>query len=254
MNEKHLIDSLARMGTRTHQMPRHKVALRRALMGAHALRSSSIISEWRSHLGTFLTSKNVALPIGALAVFVLMFTTLSGPESASQSEARALLERSFARALALPPEAQARLVGGMDTDLATAYAEAKEASDLRIISTDEFIAQSATFAQSEIGGTLSASMPVAPSARMMKVSSEPVEEVNTMAFSASLADSAPTADTMMMTVSAPVDTTAVDEAPSLPVAYISYTDTEGRTVVIGIDADDMPILRIITSDRAEDIE
>lgn len=238
MNEKHLIDSLARMGTRTYETPRHKVALRRALVSAHATRSSSILSEWRSHLGTFLTTKHVVMPIGALAIFVLMFTTLSGPEDRSRTEARALLERSFARAFSLSPETQARLAESMDTDLATAYAEAQKASDLKIVTKDEFIARSTTLAQS-------VSESSAPTTRMMKASAQPTEVVDTMAFSASLVDSAPVDDAM--TLSAPVSARMVaNEAPLTPVTYISYTDTDGRTVLIGIDADDTPILRIIT--------
>ena len=185
------------------------------------------------------------MPIGALALFVLMFTVVSGPEDKSHVEARALLERSFTRALSLPLEAQNRLAESMNTDLATAYAEAQKATDLKIVTRDEFIARSTTLAQS-------VSESSAPSTRMMKVSAQPTEAVNTMTLSTSLADSAPADDAI--TLSAPVDARMMaNEAPLTPVTYISYTDTNGRTILIGIDADDTPILRIVTTDKVEEV-
>jgi hypothetical protein len=222
----------------------HRDALRRSLLSVHSKGVFSAHLSPRSLIINLFSMKKTLVPAGILVLALAMFVSMGFGDS-NVAQARELLDRSFTKAFKLSPEMQARLESHMKAGLQATYEEAKAAPDLRVLSAEEY-EKEALFTISKTPGVLppEANLPEGATGVFFAHSNgemSPVgdgKEVKNVIFEAEVSAIHPEE----MTEGVRVETTPFEA----PVKYLSYTDPEGRKVVLGIDKNDTPVMKIST--------
>lgn len=264
MNEHDIKRVLERQRTDANPAA-HREALLSALLSLHAKRSSSRFLALRSFIMHSPIMKSLTIPLGAAFLMLAIFFT-TGFGVSNVAEAQQLLDRSFTKAFRLSPEMREKLEAHMKTDLKATYEEAKAAKDLKIMTPEEY-AKEAEFSISTTPGAgavnakwtravrVGEGTPVLPEAGHKAFVIKNIANLEEGAIAKgevkmfSIATSA-TGTPDVATAGVAVPFTPVEFKK--PVKYLSYTDPEGRKVVLGIDDNDTPVMKISTM-RSGDI-
>ncbi len=247
MNDDHLIERLASLGTTSYDTPHTKRAMRAALQRRFERRSW--LSSLRASFVALTESPRLYAPVGAFLVLLIVASVSSTYPSASP-QALALLDQSFARMNTLDVSERMAIEARLDGPLDSVFAEASRARDLVEIDEEAVLAygiaphpvgapESLSFSSGgEVGDVMTLSsatlsdMPSddarmsesAPMAKAAFVATAPANESDAMTFSATFA--------MPSEVTAQV------------VRYLSYTNPSGERVIIGIGEDGVALFRV----------
>ncbi len=277
MNEKKIIEVLGRLKGEA-DAPTHRAALRRALLSEqkNMPRFAAL-----NYLITFKTMKRYYIPLAALALVVAGAAAFN-PGDPAVAQAQEQAQRAFTRAIAISPEMRAELEGKMKADMLATLKEAMAAPDLKIMTKEEYQAQSpfsfstgpapmldpteihtyktvsvtkGELAEDAEGAnfTVINGSAMAGEAGTFNVATAPGDmPTEDVAFTVS-------ADAMMQGSKGITAATGVMSAGmasgsgfSEPVKYLSYTDPRGNKTVLGLDKDDTPVFKLATL-NAEDV-
>ncbi len=267
MNEKQLQDILARMGEKKVESEAHQTLLRRALLSLHTERSG--FSLFKTALARSYMTRSI-IPAGTLVAFILIIGTGLSVTNTGIAEAQELVERSIARAIAIPVEMREALEAQMKADMMETLEEAYAAPDLRILTREEYEEEGQfTFSTTtqpgnmkwagEKAGTISISSigtinneetdvimgeahAVAFSVHGEHVGDEPAPE-HGYAFTKAVGV---TSGGVAMSGETTMSAGTFVGAPEFkyPVKYLSYTSPRGGKVVLGLDENDTPVFRM----------
>ena len=212
------------------EMPVHKRQLRMALLSAPRFARSPMRYFWNA-IGNASSMKKL-IPIGtvALVAAVAIFVGLEG--NTPHADAQQLARLSVASVSALPSAEGSALAAILNADPETVLNEAENASDLTMLTYDQFIAQ---YPQ---GVTQAAPAGAAVSAAFIaKMAS------STIVVGTSTAITTPTALTSMANIKARIDAA---KAALKTAKFLQFSDPQGNKVVVAVSTDNIPISVNIT--------
>lgn len=196
--------------------PAYKAALRAALIERAQSLGRRRAGFGMDGLRMFIEMSYMKRVIGAggfalLVLGLFVATSIVDPANVAEAEGRKILDRVLVKASDLSPEQRAIVESKMKADLEQSLREAKEATDLRYISHEEF--SFATTGERSIGKFF-----------VVKHKEQGGEN----------------ADQVWKTRQG-------EMGPELPggVRLLRYTDPEGREVTLGVDQDDMPVMKVV---------
>lgn len=278
MNDEHIEKMLASVNE-DFSAPKHRTALRSALMREHARTRRPYFA---LRLSRYLSMKTAMIPVSAIAVLVLVAAGTFGVTQKS-AEAQELAERAMARVVQIPPEMRAQIEAQMKSDMMQALEEAYRAPDLRILTREQYekeaqftfatgtprFAAGTVHAVASRAGAAPLGSPETISFRAVDSRdvhyetasagvSEPAVAGSVGSFTVSKIGGAdmPTTDSdIVFTKSAEITVggdpaftagtmVAAGRGFSQPVKYLRYTAPEGQKVTLGLDESDTPVFRI----------
>lgn len=285
MSERDITDILVRH--ERADSPRHKAALRRALLARHRAHTGTLAA-----LRSFLTDtamRKYSVPAMALGVFALAFVINFTAIDAETAEAQELAQKAFTRAVKLTPEMRATIEAKMKADMLETLKEAREAKDLRIMTPEEFkkespftISTTSPMIGKGVGHVVAIRGEMATGTISLKKVNEDIIIKRGEAMMAKpagvlnfkVASGTPEAGAFEMSedptmapppgmkgnvmFSVDVRATAGERVdmpePKEPVKYLSYTDKQGNKVVLGLDENDTPVFKFTEMKNVKLIE
>ncbi len=258
MKEHDIIDTLRKLKGEA-DAPAHRESLRHALMAMHT--SHTGIAALRTTV-TYIVMKKFYMPVGALAAVALVAALTFNPTNPELAQAQEAVNRAFTRAVQISPEMRAKIEEKMKADMLKTLEEAKAAPDLRILTKEQFEAESPftigkppafDWASSTDGkphaisithriGEGEAGQGHLVEGRPVKVISDDVR-----VFKVKTDGEAGVTAGAVGGVSAGF----MGEMKE-PVKYLSYTDPRGNKTVLGLDENDTPVFKFAEI-KAEDI-
>lgn len=231
------------------RLPRHAETTRALLLKSH----ERLVKRRHGH-GFSLPMKRLALSLSIVGVAACVLAVTLAPQQVFQTpvaHAQELVNRAAARVAFLPMETREEIEKRMKSDMDQTLAEAKAAPDLRILSREEFekeMAEERKLMEEKGKGMPSAiGISAAPvemgMVTMSAVTSTDMKEVRLFKR---LGNEAEQDVTFEVATSAAVAGFKI--APiniKEPVKYLSYTSPSGSSVVLGLDEDDVPVMKMI---------
>lgn len=242
MKEENLKRKLENLEKVDIDAPRFKQALKHSLMKRHESKKGVFMFVENS-LNMIKTIKIVALPVAAF-VLVLAFVFMV-PQSGITNEVHAaeLVQKAHSRTLDLPDEVRRAIESRIQHNLIDVLAEAKQAPDLRLLTEEEFQAE-----MEQKRSITSADGVNSPNGSfdMITVGQVAFEDGTTMdpeglvhsGFIQVSSGTLPSMEIGEVLLGLPV---TLKE----PIQYLLYTDVKGRSVALGVDEDDTPVMLIV---------
>lgn len=229
-------------------LPAHSRVLRRALLARHGEKAV------RPRLSFFLLQPMKRfVPFAALSIAVLIVAVTSVIPQTSLTptpvaNAQELLNRAVTKASVMPTDMRAEIEKRMKSDMAETLKEAKAAPDLRILTPDEFEQEMHTQMQADQAN----SMPIEGSAQGFGIAvsgesgvlSTSPTEVHLIKMDEDQIPQVSSTATFEAAVAGTKFTIAPVEIKE-PVKYLAYTNPAGQSVILGLDEDDVPVMKIM---------
>lgn len=255
-------------------LPVHSRALRRALLNAHERERS------RSRSGfAFIFPMKQFAPVAVVGLALVVAGASFMPQvlfTTPVASAQELVNRAAVKVVSLPDDLRLEIEKRTNADLNATLEEAKAAPDLRILTPKEFqdeqkTQQDMAFKKAQDAGPkefkLFENHPVAVY-HITSPDGVPAQDIGfgTASATGEVRIMNVESGTVKMTAGAQVDfkdfkggeTASLDATTSgvkftmapiqlkEPVKYLAYTDKEGRKVILGLDEDDIVVMKMIT--------